>query len=396
MALPSPPVNDAPETRDSEETVRVRLGALSGPYSVSGENLRLTGLVPPLAGYGAVRIAVRKLDREWSEWTVTERDGGRPLARVKARQFIVSGRNLRLNLKPLPGRLTLVPRSSAIAADVIAEIGLEAYVRGVLPAEMPSAWPLEALKAQAIAARTYALYRKALRARAGYDLEASVMDQMYLFPESTEDQANVERAVAMTRGQILLGRQAPLQPLAAYFHADCGGRTEDAIAVWGSAGAGTAVDRGCPLNPLAHWRVAIDLVELANRVRAASGKAPEARLTGASVEGHTLSGRVARVRLKWSDGTSNDMAAPAFRMAIGHERIKSTNFEIAARGADALVFSGKGFGHGVGLCQWGARHMAKTGADFRAILQHYYPRGLLANVAALTAAARMRPLAENR
>lgn len=373
-------------------TIRVRLSTSIGPVSLSGEDLRVTGHPIALGPYGAIRISFRKLDREWSEWTVWQRDGGGVLARVKARRFEVSGRNLRLNLKPTPGRLTLVPHGKSL--QIVAELELESYVRGVLPAEMPSTWPLEALKAQAIAARTYALFRKAAAARAAYDLDASVMDQMYLFPENSVRQANAARAVAATRGQILVNRRPPLAPLAAYFHADCGGQTEDASAVWGTVGAGTAIDKGCPVNPLANWRLAIKLSEIAERLRVASGKSAGQRLESLARDGSTASGRVERLKLGWSDGETTTIASAEFRMLIGHERLKSTNFELNQNGRE-IVLTGKGFGHGVGLCQWGARHMARAGADYRSILGHYYPRALMADVEALAAGRLGPPLASN-
>jgi stage II sporulation protein D len=247
---------------------------------------------------------------------------------------------------------------------------------------MPSGWPLEALKAQAIAARTYALFKMHAREEtsAAFDVETSVMDQVFLMPTRDDMpsayRANVERAVSETRGLLLTTGGAHPTPLAAYFHADCGGHTEDARAVWGSASTGTTRDEGCPLNPHAQWQAHLTKAEIARTLHASTS------LIDLRAIGRTSTLRVERMRFAWADGTSTELSPHEFRMALGHDRVKSTNFELAAIG-DGFTLSGKGSGHGVGLCQWGARHLAKAGSGYREILKHYYPRTQLIEVAAL-------------
>ena len=406
LNLQSPKVEALPEM-----SVRVRLNVVEGPFSITGVDLRYVGMLqaPISGGYQAIRVRPGTRVADFVEWIIEDRDRGTLLARIKARSFEVSGKNLRLNLKPIPGRLTLLPQDrNKKGLQVIANIDLEAYVRGVLPAEMPKGWPLEALKAQAIAARTFALYRKATKQDAqafnrlpAYDLESTVMDQMYMVPEEAAERQlgleNVERAVRETQGMVLLSMSERPLPLAAYFHADCGGRTEDARRVWGAPGAGTAIDGACPLNPRATWQLSISLKEITQRLRSAIRKPAPIEIYEIGLLERNSSERVSELKLKWSDGDTSVISSHDFRMAIGHEKIKSTNFEITrvVEKNKSVVFSGKGFGHGVGLCQWGARRLAQGGADYRRILNHYYPQSSIALTTALHLGQKSAPIAFN-
>jgi stage II sporulation protein D len=370
--------------------VRVRLQQLKNTASISGINLRITGAPLPTKnqtdfGYKAIRVTWAKVPNGFREWLVTDRDKGTVLAKVRARTFEVAGTSLRLNLQSVPDRLTIYPTQKN-AADLIASMNIEDYVRGVLPAEMPANWPLEALKAQAVAARTFALFRKASRERvkAAYDLEADVMDQVFLMPlksgpmadKNDQKRLNVERAVNETRGLLLQDRKAHL--FATYFHADCGGQTEDARTVWGDApNTGTAIDGACPISPHAKWNFALSSREITKKLISLIYGKSSLMLVSLDPMNRSASGRVQNLKFTWSDGTNSVLSAHQFRMALGHEQLKSTNFEVSQLENGLFQFSGKGFGHGVGLCQWGSRHLAQNGMGFKDILHHYYPKAQL-------------------
>jgi stage II sporulation protein D len=371
----------------ANQTIRVRLKTIENSISISGVGLRIPGTGKVEYGYRAYRISEKSLPDGFAEWSVVDRDDPSSVHKIKARGLPISGENLRLNLRSVPNHLNLVPMSKGVS--VVAEMNLEDYVRGVLPAEMPRGWPLEALKAQAIAARTFALHRKALASHVTFDVEASVMDQMYEFSNLPDSDNQIARAVNETRGVVLTSRGSRSAPLAAYYHADCGGQTENARAVWGTEGAGTAVDKGCPLNPKANWKFEVSRHEVARRLRGAHARVGELELNKIELLNRNASGRVSQLRLHWGrgaeavaavvagnhavDSITTDISAADFRMAVGHDRLRSTNFNIESQG-DKLVFVGRGFGHGVGLCQWGARHMAMSGHNYREILHHYYPQ----------------------
>jgi stage II sporulation protein D len=365
--------------------VRVKLERVHGNLSVSGFALRYPGAAARIgAGFSHQALKVSwapDSDRNYL-WVVEDRDSGKVLSRVKAQKFELQGEDIRLNLKPSVSRLTLVPVSKD-KADVIATMDMEDYIRGVLPGEMPSGWPMEALKAQAIAARTFALYRKQARANTGsiYDLESSVMDQVFvnasLFDNPTM-RAKIAKAVSETQGLVLL--EGGAKPFAAYFHADCGGKTEEAHNVWGGPDEiGTAADEACPLSPAAHWRLRLAVDELGRRLRSYLKLGTAVALSDLEPIGRTDSGRVEKIKLKWANGHESSVSAHQFRSAIGFDQLRSTNFSLAREGS-TLHFKGRGHGHGVGMCQWGARYMATGGKGFREILKHYYPKATLSEM----------------
>lgn len=348
----------------ADSVIRVRVAQIKAhDFTLSGTDLSIGRLTTH--GYHAYKI--KKLTSASSAlWTITDRDSKEQIAAVPEQTFKVSGDNLRLNLKPVPNALEISSRANR-ASDVIAKLDLETYLKGVLPAEMPASWPLEALKAQAVAARTFALYRKAHPNHDGFDLESGVMDQMFLHPLSDDNKLNltVDRAILETSGVTLEDHKHNV--FATYFHADCGGRTEEAKEVWGTGDTlGTAADSGCPLNPKAIWTLKLTKIQIAERLK------ERRSLRDVRLGSRTSSGRVSQIVVAWNDGSTTTVQGNALRAALGFDQLKSTQFTMATDG-DAVVFKGRGYGHGVGLCQWGARHMAKAGHGFKEILAHYYP-----------------------
>ncbi len=358
----------------SDDLIRVRVSQMrANEFTLSGDDVTIGRL--SVLGYHAYKLK-STVSRGGTVWRVTDRDTLQQVAAVPGRTLKVSGHMLRLNLKPVPNQIEISSRENR-TSDVIAEIGLETYLRGVLPAEMPSSWPIEALKAQAIAARTFALFRKAHQNHEGYDLDSDVMDQMFVNPLKPDDKltANADRAIRETNGVTLKDRKQKI--FAAYFHADCGGQTEEAKDVWGTGERlGTATDGGCPLNPKASWTLKLTTAQLARRLK-------ERRvLSDLQLTARTPSGRAAEIVIAWTDGSTQRLMGNEFRRRLGFDQLKSTQFTVAKDG-NAFVFKGRGFGHGVGLCQWGARQMAKGGRGYKEILAHYYPQAHLAQKAPL-------------
>ena len=387
---------------DDQNQINVRLDTISGEVTISGSDFRFSAsksaaMTEPLSlnaykPYQSVSITYSTLESVGAvkAWVVRDRDSKQIIFKSRARKLDVFGTHLRLGVKPLPAHLVFSPSRDRL--DLIAVMDLEEYLKGVVPSEMPSKWPLEALKAQAVAARTYAIFRRNLRSRAGaaYHLESNVMDQV--FSIQGEDKAsaghstglsNVVRAIDETKGVILQDRLK--RAFATYFHADCGGRTEEASSTWNpsSPQLGTAVDEGCPNNPNTRWVAQLSLREIAHKTRRLFGVSPNAQLFEIEPVGRSDSNRVTVLKLRWSTGETSSISGNEFRMAIGAEKIRSTNFNLvrSARGAlSAYLFQGIGFGHGVGLCQWGSRNLAMDGKSYAQILKHYYPLAQLARL----------------
>lgn len=243
------------------------------------------------------------------------------------------------------------------------ELRLEDYVAGVVAGEMPASFPAEALKAQAVAARSYALTRKIEAQAAGRasDIGAGVLAQVF----AKDPGAAARAAAAATAGEVLaLG----MEPVEAYFHASCGGRTEGGLAALGrDLPYLRSVPCGyCDRAPKVAWSVKVSRREL-GKVAGLGGPA-----TGARVASRTPSGRAEKVEISAGD-RKVVMAASDLRQRLGFSRLPSLAFDVREPWWGDLVFEGRGQGHGAGLCQWGAAGLARQGKTYREILAHYYP-----------------------
>ncbi len=255
---------------------------------------------------------------------------------------------------------------------IINELGLEDYTRAVVGEEMGADWPLEALKAQAVLARTYAMYRKQNRCgrstgfEKDYDLCATVKSQM--FDGDAVEKEGPALAARETRGEILTYDGAPIE---AVYHSTCGGRTEDAYDVWGRKYPYlvSIKCRYCADSPYRRWKKQIKISVLYSSLRRAGYMIDG--LKAIQVLERSRSKRIKTLRIIGDSG-SVAMKGTDFRKAVGYSEIPSTAFE-AHKDGDSFVFIGKGSGHGVGLCQYGARGMALAGKNYREILRYYYP-----------------------
>lgn len=253
---------------------------------------------------------------------------------------------------------------------VINELGIEDYVAGILPREANPEWPLESLKAQAVVSRTYALKNVRKHDKYGFDLCTETHCQVYGGVES--EKPRTTEAVEKTKGEVLTYEGKLAQAL---FHACCGGYTEDPKNVWVWESETPAYLRGrrdkyCADSPHQYWKNRVEGSVIEARLRKSGfnvGKIENIRISG-----HSRSGRVEMLRIKHSGGTLDIMAAK-FRLAVDPWLIKSTLIDKIVRYGDAFEFRGSGWGHGVGMCQWGAKVMSEKGKDYREILEFYYP-----------------------
>lgn len=272
----------------------------------------------------------------------------------------------------LAGPLEVVATADALLAIDLVE--LETYVASVVGAEMPAGWPRAALESQAVAARTYVL-KKIVGAGPGaeFHVHASVLHQVYKGRESID--ARTLAAAAATRGRVLEWEGALAE---AFFFAHCAGRTETGEDAFGR-GAPYLRNVACREvagAPGLTWSRRLPLAGLSERLRASGAIGDE--LTDVEVVSRTAGGRVASARLVTRHGRRT-IPGPELRRLVGYRELPSLDFEVR-REAGALVFSGRGAGHAVGLCQWCARGMAAAGLDSGAILAHFYPGTSLRNL----------------
>lgn len=276
---------------------------------------------------------------------------------------------------------------------LVNELPLEDYLRGVLPEEIgtPPETDFEAVKAQAVAARSYTLSYLGRRADLGFDLWATVEDQVY--GGTARENAQSNRAVEATRGEILLAEDAPIRAL---YSSACGGRTSNVEDVWPwpwtsyLRSVRDAEDRRlqgyCSLSSNYRWREEWSVDGFVATLRkyapaeGASTNALEGQLLDVRVASRSRSGRVAELVVETTGGACvlhGDRTRWALRRPGGEAILRSSFFKIgilrAADGAPLkVVASGGGNGHGIGMCQWGAMGMARAGIGYREILRHYY------------------------
>jgi stage II sporulation protein D len=271
----------------------------------------------------------------------------------------------------LSGIVHLVRRGKGFL--VINRVDLEEYVKGVVPAEVSSAWHPEMLKAQAVAARTYALYQQMLSATRDYDVAATIQDQVYRGKQGID--AGILRAVDDTRGLVVTYQDAPIY---AAFSSTAAGLTEDAMNVW-SKEYPYLKGVECPFDlasPYYQWKSSFKVDTLEQNLRQQGFSVGTiATMTPLSF---SRGGRVAKLRILHSGGELV-LRGEELRKAVGYTIIPSTQFAIESIGRD-VVLSGFGAGHAVGMCQWGAKELAELGYPFSTILRYYYPGTELQNM----------------
>ena len=243
--------------------------------------------------------------------------------------------------------------------QLINRVEIDSYVSRVLIEEVGYNVPTEYLKIQAIISRTYAVRNLGRHGDDGFDLCNSVHCQVY--DGKKEVPSNIHEATAATSGTVITDHNG--QPILAAFHANCGGKTANSEHVWNSPlpYLTSTVDTFCLSQRSATWSKSIDLSQLKKYVRNQTGKDVESL----DWAGLTLDANRTGKTIQIFDET---FSLPMMRRDL---QLKSTVFTMRIEDGKAH-FEGKGFGHGVGLCQQGAINMARQKYDHRQILGHYF------------------------
>jgi len=296
-----------------------------------------------------------------------------------------SGNRVNFAGRKYRGMMRLIPRSDVVR--VINIVYLEDYLRGVVPPEigLRADTEMEAVKAQAVAARTYAMAHLRQYEGEPYDMKASILDQVYEGVSSENDLSN--KAIDATAGQVMMYQDDMID---AYFHSTCGGRTDDVDAVWDRKEIPylKSVDDQdvCSWSKYYTWQESFTEQQLRGRVEQylASDRGRDLRIgpiTDITISERTAGGRVRRMlvrtdqdvfrfekdRIRWVVGrTSNpELILPSDRFDLEIERDGSQNIV-------RVNFRGQGYGHGVGMCQCGAIGHSRNGWKCDRILKHYY------------------------
>ena len=273
------------------------------------------------------------------------------------------------------GSLLVTTNKDKENITIVNNVDLEDYLFSVVPSEIPSSWQMEALKAQSVAARSYALGYLGRRKNKGYDLESTVEDQVYRGVSS--EKKSTSQAVKETKGSILTEKNN--KPLIALYHSSGGGYTDSIENLWDTNGIK-------PMNsiqprpdyddnsPHFKWHRTFNLAELNSMLKSSNiGEIKEITLLSRSIAN----------RIMWLKitGTTGDtlMRGEEFRKCL---KLPSSKFNFTIEDG-YIKFAGRGNGHGLGLSQWGAKNLAENSFSYKEILAHYYPGANLVNLSEL-------------
>lgn len=379
-----------PDTVVSTSDVRIGLGVGASELTVGGGG--------PLVITNPAGVQVQQVI-EGAAWRVRPTGSGMTLSgpgginggRVDA--IVVTplhpGQYVRIDGRDFRGEVSVIPGPDGLT--VINRLGLESYLAGVLSAEMGRRDPTEiqAMYAQAVISRTYAVRNLGKRRALGFDLYGTVSDQVY--GGVGAETAQSWDAVRATRAEVVTWKG---QPIDAFFYSTCGGRTESGATVFQLAAdpylkSVSDLDPNgqayCRFSPRFRWREEYSGDSLEAMLRRTLPGLTQvsassiSRVEDVKVSRRTPSGRVAAVEFKLNGrrvSVSGQAVRRAFRLQDGG-MLRSTAFDVQERADGArvswLAIDGGGAGHGVGFCQWGAVGRARDGQDYGQILAAYYP-----------------------
>ena len=288
-----------------------------------------------------------------------------------------SERPIRLNGREYSAPIDVVRSGDGLA--VVNELPLEEYVVGVLRAEASDKWPMEMLRAQAVVARTYAAHHRMQAAGKPFHIVASTMHQQYAgrVPRTSP----LWTAALDTAGEVLFweGEVFP-----AFYHTESGGYTEDPRTVFAAKNMPALKPVRCDFSggsPHYYWSLDLKLTDLTETLR--KNGVAIGPLAAIEITERTPSLRASMLVVRGARGSAQ-LRGNDFRRMVGYDTLKSTLFAVAVDGEWAR-FSGRGYGHGVGMCQWGAKGMAEQGYTSRQILGFFYPGTTLGSLAPRTA-----------
>lgn len=279
------------------------------------------------------------------------------------------------NKKPYRGYLIIDKNGKNL--NIINVLSVEDYLKGVLPKEANAGWNIEALKAQAVISRTYILSNLKKHSKEGFNLCATTHCQVYGGAESEAKSCN--KAIEETEGEVLTYDGKLAQTV---FHANCGGYTEDPKYVWNWSHGTPDYLKGvkcgyCANAPHSNWEQSLEESFIRKKLIAAGYNV--GKIKSIKPKGKTSAGSYKEVEITSSKGKI-DVHSYKFRLAVDAWKVKSTTFDSIKKSGDSFVFKGKGWGHKVGLCQWGAKGMADSGKNYKQILKHFYPKTKLEKI----------------
>ncbi len=290
---------------------------------------------------------------------------------VPSRSLLIksSGGGIQISRAGLYGDMILLYKNSKNKLNIINELQLENYLKSVIAFEANPKWAPEALKAQAVVSRTFALFKMLERQNEEYDVSSGVFSQVYTGKKIEDQRTN--QAIESTQGEILIYNNKILN---AFFHSTCGGATTSADLVWrvkSNPALSGAECRFCKGSPHYRWEAKITRQEILEKL--AKQGMPLKDIQSIKLDKVDRSGRAHKIIIK-STWWQKELDADAFRVWIDPARLKSSLItSVTADAAGNYIFKGRGWGHGVGMCQYGMKYLGELGYNYREILDYYYP-----------------------
>ncbi len=308
------------------------------------------------------------------------------------------------NIVELDGKAyrgTLIFTSTPNGIQVVNYVGIEDYLKSVVPSEMPSSWNIEALKTQAVCARNYTVVNKGKLSKYGFDLDDTTACQAYAGISS--ENPRTTQAVEETKGIIALYEDKPAN---LFYYSSSGGYTEDVKNVWGSTNYPYLVSVPDPYDPLSKWEVKFTSSELKDKLFSVGIDVGD--IKGVEVTKRTDAGRAVEVIITGSTGsytaklekTRNvfGLKSSMYTISSSGEAVLTPKSVITEYGVekryisrpvmtakgivplettqgspDEFVFTGYGWGHGIGMSQYGSKGFADNGYTYDKIILHYFP-----------------------
>lgn len=347
----------------TQELIRVRLEKNKRNITLSGYSLTVLGATSSYKKISIPQLETIQIKTIYFNNKFVLQVGNKIIAHAVIQ---IHGRQLKIGEKRLPSELLLSINNSTGDFDVIGVVPMDEYLVGVVASEMPAHWPVETLKAQAVAARSYALSVVKERANHAYHVESTVLDQVFqsITPEDSK-YSFLKKIIEETKRYSLVKNNKIFK---SFYHSDCGGKTKTPQSVWGfGEDGGVAKDSACPSNPKARWNYVLDYNSLTQKIS-------DFILESVSVSQIKILNQNAKPQaLLVATAQPKTLSFEQLRKIIGYDKIKSTNLEFVVTQGQLKV-SGQGYGHGVGLCQWGSKYLGDQGFSFQKILKHYYPK----------------------
>lgn len=322
-----------------------------------------------LKGKSKLNLLVSRKNLSGKEYWKVQNTKNNKSIYFKSKRLTFLGSYLASGSENIPEHFVLWQDTKATNFHLVAEMPMDQYLKGVLAGEMPLSWPKEALKAQAIASKSYALSVAKERKNKYYHLEGDVYDQVYKHTHNNKYAAKLSDIVTETSSEYLVGDNGKV--LKAYYHANSGGATELPINVWQDADWNPMykVVKSPDSNK---WSYQLSNDDFVKRVAKEYPNFSAETLKTLSVNEKSESGRITSLSFTGTEG-HQIITGQKLRELVGFGKLKSTffNFNI---GTDLISFNGKGYGHGVGMSQKGASLLARKGWNYKNILKHFYPK----------------------